>query len=200
MMEEAEVHRKLVKATQLLILQRHRSPGVKGWELKRTLGREYTKIIEMLNTELNQLGLEVKIVQEESGKIGEASPEDLDRARFFIIIKGPLPPSELASSGWRVDDIAVLAASIAYINSRHGKAPRRQVEELLREKFPRWKVDMNLDRFIRRGYLIEDEGSVLYIGWRTRAEIDQKTLLNLILATPTKSSNNLSETEGGKEV
>jgi len=186
-MEEAEVRRKLVKATRLLLLQKHRAPGVKGWELKRALGREYAKIIEVLNTELDRLGLEVKVVHEESGRVGEASTEDLDRARFFIVIKGPLSHSETASSGLRIDDIAVLAASIAYINSRHGKAPRRQVEELLREKLPRWKVELNLDRFIRRGYLVEDDGGTLYIGWRTRAEIDQKTLMNLILAAPTKS-------------
>ncbi|MEE9585624.1 MAG: hypothetical protein V3W09_01840 [Nitrososphaerales archaeon] len=184
--DEAEVQRKLKKASQLLLLQRHRSPGVKGWELKRALGKEYLKIIDVLRTELDRLGLEVKIVYDGSGKKAqEASSEDTDRARFFVVMKGPLSQSEMVSSGWRIDDVAVLAATIAYINSRQGKAPRKQVEELLREKFPRWKVDMNLDRFVRRGYLLEGEDDMLYIGWRTRAEIDQKTLTNLILATPT---------------
>ncbi len=184
--DEAEVQRKLKKASQLLLLQRHRSPGVKGWELKRALGKEYLKIIDVLRSELDRLGLEVKIVYDGSGKKAqEASSEDTDRARFFVVMKGPLSQSEMVSSGWRIDDVAVLAATIAYINSRQGKAPRKQVEELLREKFPRWKVDMNLDRFVRRGYLLEGEDDMLYIGWRTRAEIDQKTLTNLILATPT---------------
>jgi hypothetical protein len=184
--DEAEVQRKLKKASQLLLLQRHRSPGVKGWELKRALGKEYLKIIDVLRTELDRLGLEVKIVYDGSGKKAqEASSEDTDRARFFVVMKGPLSQSEMVSSGWRIDDVAVLAATIAYINSRQGKAPRKQVEDLLREKFPRWKVDMNLDRFVRRGYLLEGETDMLYIGWRTRAEIDQKTLTNLILATPT---------------
>ncbi len=184
--DEAEVQRKLKKASQLLLLQRHRSPGVKGWELKRALGKEYLKIIDVLRSELDRLGLEVKIVYDGSGKKAqEASSEDTDRARFFVVMKGPLSQSEMVSSGWRIDDVAVLAATIAYINSRQGKAPRKQVEDLLREKFPRWKVDMNLDRFVRRGYLLESEDDMLYIGWRTRAEIDQKTLTNLILATPT---------------
>ncbi len=184
--DEAEVQRKLKKASQLLLLQRHRSPGVKGWELKRALGKEYLKIIDVLRTELDRLGLEVKIVYDGSGKKAqEASSEDTDRARFFVVMKGPLSQSEMVSSGWRIDDVAVLAATIAYINSRQGKAPRKRVEDLLREKFPRWKVDMNLDRFVRRGYLLEGEDDMLYIGWRTRAEIDQKTLTNLILATPT---------------
>ncbi|MFQ6134793.1 MAG: hypothetical protein ACE5KU_03125 [Nitrososphaerales archaeon] len=186
MSDEAEVQRKLKKASQLLMLQRHRSPGVKGWELRRALGKEYLKIIDVLRTELGRLGLEVKVVYEGSvKKAEEASSEATDRARFFVVMKGPLSRSEMVSSGWRIDDVAVLAATIAYINSRQGKAPRRQVEELLREKFPRWKVDMNLDRFVRRGYLLEGEDDMLYIGWRTRAEIDQKTLTNLILATPT---------------
>lgn len=184
--DEAEVQRKLKKASQLLMLQRHRSPGVKGWELRRALGKEYLKIIDVLRTELGRLGLEVKVVYEGSvKKAEEASSEATDRARFFVVMKGPLSQSEMVSSGWRIDDVAVLAATVAYINSRQGKAPRRQVEEILREKFPRWKVDMNLDRFVRRGYLLEGEDDMLYIGWRTRAEIDQKTLTNLILATPT---------------
>ncbi len=188
--EEAEVERKLKRASQLLLLQRHRSPGVKGWELKRALGRDYVKIVEVLRSRLAGLGLDVKVVYEGSVKGEEASSEDADRARFFVVLKGPLSHSDVVSSGWRIDDVAVLAAAIAYINSKQGKAPRKQVEELLREKFPRWKVDVNLTRFIRRGYLLEGEGGdeegMLYIGWRTRAEIDQKTLMNLILAASTR--------------
>lgn len=188
--EEAEVERKLKRASQLLLLQRHRSPGVKGWELKRALGRDYVKIVEVLRSRLAELGLDVKVVYEGSVKGEEASVEDADRARFFVVLKGPLSHSDVVSSGWRIDDVAVLAAAIAYINSKQGKAPRKQVEELLREKFPRWKVDVNLTRFIRRGYLLEGEGGdeegMLYIGWRTRAEIDQKTLMNLILAASTR--------------
>lgn len=187
--DEAEVQRKVRKASQLLLLQRHRSPGVKGWELKRALGREYVKIVGVLRSELDRLGLDLKVVHEGSvKKIEELSGEDPDRARFFVVMKGPLSQSDMVSSGWRIDDVAVLAATVAYINSKQGKAPRRQVEELLREKFPRWKVDMNLDRFIRRGYLLESD-DVLYIGWRTRAEIDQKTLTNLLLATPTRQNS-----------
>jgi hypothetical protein len=85
-------------------------------------------------------------------------------------------------SGWRIDDLAVLAASIALITSRQGRAPRSDIEQILREKFPKWRVDINLDRFIRIGYLSKDEHDMLYIGWRSRAEIDQKTLMELLLA------------------
>ena len=46
MMEDAEkaeralLERKVRKAFQTLLLQRGRNPGVKGWELKRHLGRD----------------------------------------------------------------------------------------------------------------------------------------------------------------
>jgi len=181
--EEAEVNRKVRRASQILLLQRHRAPGVKGWELKKALGRDYMKTIDILNSQLDRLDLIVKIVYEEGTQIQEPTSQQLDRARFFIIMKKPPHKSDVISAGWRIDDLSVLAASIAYIISRRGKAPRRDVEELLKDKFPKWRVDLNLDRFVRRGYLIESE-DILSIGWRTRAEIDQRTLLNLILATP----------------
>ena len=89
-------------------------------------------------------------------------------------------------SGWRVDDVAALTVAIAYIISRQGKAPRNEVEEILREKFPKWRVDYNLNRFQRRGYLSQDDSGILYLNWRARAEVDQQTLLKLILAAKTE--------------
>ena len=40
-----------------------------------------------------------------------------------------------------------------------------------------------MNRYIRSGYLAEDENKHLYLAWRTRAEIDQKELVNLLLST-----------------
>jgi len=40
-----------------------------------------------------------------------------------------------------------------------------------------------MNRYIRSGYLAEDENKQLYLDWRTRAEIDQKTLVDLLLGT-----------------
>jgi hypothetical protein len=91
-------------------------------------------------------------------------------------------------SGWRIDDIAVLGATVAYIISRRGKAPRSEVESLLKQKLPGWKIGFNLDRFIRMGYLAEDEHGILHVDWRTRAEIDKKTLLELVLAEDVTSN------------
>jgi len=179
---EAEISRKLKRASQLLFFQRHRKPGLRGWELKKALGKDFMSIIDVLNSELDKLNLQVKAVFEDVEVTDKPSEEQLDRARFFITIKNPLTVSDIIASGWRIDDIAALASTMVLIISRQGKAPRSDVEQILREKFPKWRVDMNLDRFIRNGYLLEDENNVLYIGWRARAEIDQKMLMELLLA------------------
>jgi hypothetical protein len=175
---EAEVGRKLRKASQMLFFRRHRLPGVKGWELKRSLGKGYMKIIELLNSELEKIGMEVKIVFEKETSLKTPSEEDLSRARFYVVLKEPLVEK---ATGQRIDDLAALAASVAYIISRQGKVSRQELEDLLREKFPKWKVEVNLDRFIRQGYLGQEE-DIVYLGWRARAEIDKKTLMRLLLS------------------
>ena len=63
--------------------------------------------------------------------------------------------------GWRIDDLAGLATAISYIISKKGKAPRDEVEDLLRSKLPGWRVEMNISRYIRSGYLGEDEHNPL---------------------------------------
>lgn len=180
-MSEEEVSRKVKRASQLLFFQRHRRPGVRGWELRKALGKEYMEVIDVLKAELDKLNLQVKVVFEEGEVPKEPSEEQLERARFFLTIKNPLHVSDYLTSGWRIDDVAALAATIAFIISRQGKAPRNEVEQLLREKFPKWRVELNLDRFIRSGYLAQDDG-ILYIDWRARAEIDYRALVNLILS------------------
>jgi len=180
--EEAALHaRKIRRAAQLIFFQRHRKPGVKGWELRRALGKDYMKIIDMLSIELDNLGFEVKIFFEE-GEVKSPTPDQLERARFLVTLKPPIPSPEAITAGWRIDDLAMLAAAVAYITSRQGKAPRREVERILREKFPAWRVDLNLERFIRRGYLAEDEEGILALDWRARIEIDQKALVGLMLS------------------
>ncbi len=84
--------------------------------------------------------------------------------------------------GWRIDDLAGLAITISYIISKRGKAPRKEVEELLRDKLPGWKVGVNIDRYIRYGYITQDENEQLYLDWRTRTEVDQKALVDLLLS------------------
>ncbi len=174
---------KLKRATHLLFYKRHTRPGVKGWELRKALGSDYQKVLKVLDDYLKALDLQVRTVFEEEKTVENPSLEQLDRARFYITLRGEITPKEAKMVGWRIDDLAGLAITISYIISKRGKAPRKEVEELLREKLPGWKVGLNVDRYVRYGYLNEDENEQIYLDWRTRAEVDQKALIDLLLRT-----------------
>ena len=169
----AELREKLARAGQLLLFRHHMQPGAKAWELKRALGRDYEHILKLLDAELEKLGMTVKRVSE--GEEGSESD------RYFVTLRGHPTLTETRTFGWRIDDMAMLTVALAHILSKRGKAPLKEVERVLEEKFPRWRIESTLDRFIRRGYLSEDDEGLLYVGWRARAEIDQKTLLGLLL-------------------
>jgi hypothetical protein len=165
----------------MLFYKRHKKPGVKGWELRKTIGADYPKVLKILDDYLKTLDLQVKTVFEEERQVEKPSQEQLDRARFVIELRGELTPKETKMIGWRIDDLAGLAIAISYIISKKGKSPRKEVEELLREKLPGWKVAINVDRYVRYGYLAQDENEQLYLDWRTRAEVDEKALVDLLL-------------------
>lgn len=187
----AELREKVARAAQLLLFRRHMQPGVKAWELKRDLGRNYLEVIKVLDVELGKLGLTVKKV--------EGGEEGSDSDRYFVTMRGHPAVSEARTFGWRIDDMAILSVVLSYILSKQGKAPLKEVERILEEKFPRWKVEQDVDRFIRRGYLEEDDEGVLFIGWRTRAEVDQKALLGLLLGRE-KVAEEKAKPEVGPEV
>ena len=172
--ERALLQRKMRKALQVLILQRGRNPGVKGWEMKRTLGKDYKTILQVLSADLKALGLEVHEVPGLEGTD--------DSTRYLLRFRESPTLSEAETAGFRIDDLAVLAASIALVNTKQGRIARKELETFLREKFPRWRIDYSLDRYIKRGYLDQDDKSLVRIGWRTRAEVDEKSLVTLILA------------------
>jgi hypothetical protein len=174
---------KLKRAVHMLFYKRHWKPGVKGWELRKTLGSDYPKVLKILDDYLKPLDLQVKTIFEEESRIEKPTQEQLDKARFVIELRGELTPKESKMMGWRIDDLAGLAIAIGYIISKKGKSPRKEVEELLREKLPGWKVGINVDRYVRYGYLTQDENEQLYLDWRTRAEVDQKALVDLLLTT-----------------
>ena len=95
----------------------------------------------------------------------------------------------------------MLTVAMAHILSKQGKAPLKEIERMLREKFPRWRVESTIDRFIRRGYLSEDEQGVLYRGWRAMAKVDQRTLLGMLLGKEKSKGaedEKEAETEGEK--
>ncbi len=165
--------RKLATAAAMLLFRSHRKPGVKGWELKQKLGKNYVKIIDALNSYLRRIGLEVKTVLEEG--------EDLDKARFYIVLSHQLTLSDLVAAGWSIDEVAALAIALSILASRGGKAPLRDVLEVLEAKLPRWKAETYIERAIRRGYLEKTEDDVLVMGWRTRVEVDQQELLKTVL-------------------
>ncbi len=54
---------------------------------------------------------------------------------------------------------------------------------MLGEKMPNWKIGLNLERYIRYGYLGQDDNGQLFLDWRTRAEVDQKALITMILSS-----------------
>ena len=173
---------KIKRAIHMLFYQRHKKPGVKGWELRKVLGSDYPKVLKILDDYLKALDLQVKTVFEEEKPIEKPTLDELDKARFYVTLRGELTPKEAKMVGWRIDDLAGLAITIAYIISKKGKVPRKEVDELLREKLPRWRVDINIDRYIRYGYLTQDESEQLYLDWRTRAEVDEKALIDMLLS------------------
>ena len=181
--------RKIKRAVHLLFFRRHRKPGVKGWELRKKLGADYPKVLKLLDNYLAKLDLQVKAVTEEGHPImlENAKPEQLDKAIYYVTLRGELTPTETKMMGWRIDDIAGLAITITYIISKRGKVPREEVEKILKEKLPGWRAEANIDKYIRAGYISEDENGQLYLDWRTRAEIDEKTLISLVLGAEPES-------------
>ncbi|MEM2875512.1 MAG: hypothetical protein QXL67_00960 [Candidatus Bathyarchaeia archaeon] len=181
---------KIKKAAHLLLFKHHTRPGVWGWELKKAVGNDYPKVLEVLDDLLSNLDLRVSKVFE-----SEETSEDLDKARFYITLRGDLSPSEAKMCGWRIDDLAALGVIVTHIISKEGKASRVEVEKLLRTKLPDWQVEKNIRRFIRLGYISEDDAGNLYLDWRTNVEVDKKSLIDLLLLASAKGS----ELDGGTE-
>jgi hypothetical protein len=190
--EQAKSKKRMSTALAMLLFSSHRLPGVRGYELRRRLGKNYPKVIDSLNHRLEPLGLRVKILFE--GGADGSGPEDYDRARYFITLGEPLTLSEIVAAGWRIDELAVLSASLALLFSRGGKAPVKDVLDVLETKLPKWKIESFLERFIRRGYLFRDEDGILHIGWRAIAEVDQKELMR---AAAESGQGKTTETSSG---
>jgi hypothetical protein len=203
MTEQPETKRfysdKLKRAAHLLFFKRGRIPGAREWELKARLGRNYEEILNDFNRMLNDLDLEVKRVREEGSSTltdpisTDQEPED----RFLVRLRSEMTLSESRLCGWRIDNLAALAITIASIISKQGKAPRDEVERSLSEKLGRWQSINLIDIFIRTGYVREDETGLLRLGWRTKSEVDLKALMTLLLET--KSEQPPSEPDSNDE-
>ena len=184
---------KMKRATHMLFYRRHQKPGVRGWELHKGLGSDYPKVLDVLDDFLKPLDLQVKTVFQQEKAPEKPTLDELDKARFYVTLRGDLQPKEAKMIGWRIDDLAGLAITISYIISKKGQAARRDVEELLGEKLPNWKVGLNIDRYVRYGYLQQDDNEQLYLDWRTRAEVDEKALIDLLLRSDEENQAAASE-------
>ncbi len=175
--DAGKMREKVERAAQLILFKRHREPGAKDWELKKVLGKRYDEIVDLLNQELEKMGLEVK-------RIGE---DEDGPTRYYATMKGN-PRLSDRTFGWRIDDMASLTIALSYIQAKRGKASVGEVEELLKEKLPKWRVDRNLNKFTKMGYLSEDDG-MLSMDWRAEAEIDHKELLEGLLEKEEEESD-----------
>jgi hypothetical protein len=184
---ERAYSRKVKDAVHLLFFKHHRLPGVRGWELRQELGPEWLDVVDVLDSQLKPLDLKVTRVLDDPDLIAEPTRAQLADARFYITMAGTVDQKTAKTIGWRIDDIAGLAVTVAFLISKQGKSPRVDIEKTLAEKLPGWRAKMNIDRYIEQGYLGEDDRGTLYLDWRSRAEIDQKQLVDLVLAFGRKS-------------
>lgn len=170
---------KLKRAVHLLLFRRGKMPGAREWEFKEKVGRNYEQVLAQLNELLADLDLEIKKVNEPRSEemTAEGQHATAEEARYFVTLKGTLGSKEAKMIGWRIDNLAALSASIAYLVSKQGKAPREQLEKLLAQKFGRWKAITLVDTFLRTGYIEEDDAGTMSLGWRTRSEVDLRALM-----------------------
>jgi hypothetical protein len=184
--ELKKLEKKLSVAVSLMVASGHRLPGVRGWELRRRLGKNYPKLIESLHSKLKEVGLQVKIIHDQEAEVG-----DLDRARFYIVLSDPLNISDIPTLGYSLDELAVLSATLAYLFTKNEKANYKEVVEMLETKYQKWRVESILERLSRKGYLVKNDDGTISIGWRTKVEVDKQELLKAFvnIAGQEKSSN-----------
>ncbi|MEM2794963.1 MAG: hypothetical protein QXY49_03815, partial [Thermofilaceae archaeon] len=101
---------------------------------------------------------------------------DLRGALFLVVLKEPLTVQEAKTVGWRIDDLAVLSASLLYLLAKGGKTPRGELVNMLKAKFRGPRLSYTLGRLLRLGYL-EEEDEQIKIGWRSRVEVDLDKLV-----------------------
>ena len=184
--EQSYYPERVKRAAHLLFFKRGRVPGARSWELKSGLGKEYLKVLTQLDESLKDLDLEVKKV--ESQVLSDYKPglDGEEESRYFVRLKGTLTPREARMNGWRIDNLAALAACLSLIVSKQGKSERKELEDVIGQKVGRWRALTLTDAFLRSGYLEEDEEGLVKLGWRTRAELDLESLMMLIAETKPK--------------
>lgn len=184
--EQSYYPERVKRAAHLLFFKRGRVPGAKSWELKTGLGKEYLKVLTQLDESLKDLDLEVKKVESQVLSDYKPGPDGEEESRYFVRLKGTLTPKEARMTGWRIDNLAALAACLSLIVSKQGKSERKELEKVIGQKVGRWRALTLTDAFVRSGYLEEDEEGLVKLGWRTRAELDLENLMMLIAESKPK--------------
>ncbi len=184
--EQSYYPERVKRAAHLLFFKRGRVPGARSWELKTGLGKEYLKVLTQLDESLKDLDLEVKKVESHVLSDYKPGPDREEESRYFVRLKGTLTPREARMTGWRIDNLAALAACLSLIVSKQGKSERKELEEVIGQKVGRWRALTLTDAFLRSGYLEEDEEGLVKLGWRTRAELDLESLMILIAESKPK--------------
>ena len=178
---------KLKRAAHMLFFKRGKVPGARTWELRTGLGKGYQQVLSQLDESLKDLDLEVKRVEVDALSDFGARGDREEDYRYFVRLKGTLTPKEARMTGWRIDNLAALAACMSVIVSKQGKCERKELEELVGHKAGRWRSLTLMDTFLRTGYLEEDDQGLLKLGWRTRAELDLQSLMLLIAESKPQS-------------
>ena len=62
-----------------------------------------------------------------------------------------------------------------------------------------WKIGLNLERYIRYGYLAQDDNGHCFLDWRTRAEVDQKALISMLLSSDAQKAEVAAPKEEAEE-
>jgi len=184
--EQSYYPERVKRAAHLLFFKRGRVPGARSWELKTGLGKEYLNVLTQLDESLKDLDLEVKKVESHVLSDYKPGPDGEEESRYFVRLKGTLTPREARMTGWRIDNLAALAACLSLIVSKQGKSERKELEEVIGQKVGRWRALTLTDAFLRSGYLEEDEEGLVKLGWRTRAELDLESLMMLIAESKPK--------------
>src|SRR2546422_6061130 len=179
---------KLKRAAHMLFFKRGKVPGARTWELRTGLGKGYQQVLSQLDESLKDLDLEVKRVEVDALSDFGARGDGEEDYRYFVRLKGTLTPKEARMTGWRIDNLAALAACMSVIVSKQGKSERKELEEVIGQKVGRWRALTLTDAFLRSGYLEEDEEGLVKLGWRTRAELDLESLMMLIAESKPKGA------------
>ncbi|HDI74141.1 MAG TPA: hypothetical protein ENF57_03960 [Candidatus Korarchaeota archaeon] len=166
------------RAARLLLFRSGMKPGVKGWELAKVLGKDYLEVIKALNERLKELGLEVVAVNDKGKRLKLEGGKELRKATFLVVLRGPISLQEAKTSGWRIDDLAMLSVSLLYLLAKGGSAQYKELLEVLKSKFKGPRVEYVLGKMLRMGYL-EQDGDTVKIGWRSRVEIDLDKLMDV---------------------